>query len=81
MSCEKLEKCPFYQKKIPIDSGLGCVYRKKYCESEYSKCARYTVSKSIGDEHVPFDLYPNMIQGANQIIREKANLLTKDEAL
>lgn len=27
--CEKLDKCPFYQGKMDINSGIGAMYRKK----------------------------------------------------
>ena len=27
-TCEKLAKCPFYQGKMDINSGLGAMYRK-----------------------------------------------------
>lgn len=26
--CEKLEKCPFYQGKMSMESGLGSMYKK-----------------------------------------------------
>ena len=41
--CEKLEKCPFYQGKMSMDSGLGSMYKKKYCEGDKTTCARKTL--------------------------------------
>ena len=43
-TCEKLEKCPFYQGKMDINSGLGSMYKNKYCEGDKTTCARYIVA-------------------------------------
>lgn len=71
MKCEKLEKCPFYLQKMSMDSGLGAIYRKNYCESNKEKCARYLVATKLGPQYVPTDLYPNMQQRAKDIISSK----------
>jgi hypothetical protein len=70
MQCEKLETCPFYQEKIPIDSSLGKLFKKTYCEGDKTNCARYRVSTTVGKEFVPISLYPNMNEQADQIIKE-----------
>ncbi|MFZ7102448.1 MAG: hypothetical protein ACOWWO_07300 [Peptococcaceae bacterium] len=71
MRCEKLAGCPFYQEKMPMESGLGAMYRKKYCETDKTNCARYLIATTLGPQCVPVDLYPNMSQRAEQIIAEK----------
>lgn len=71
MPCEKLPACPFYNDKMPIDKGLGAVYRKTYCDISNKKCARYMVATTVGPAAVPLDLYPNMASRAEQIIAEK----------
>ncbi len=68
--CEKLEKCPFYQGKMNAESGLGSIYKKKYCEGDKTTCARYMVSTQVGPEFVDNHLYPNMIDRAKSIIEE-----------
>lgn len=68
MGCPNLSGCPFYNNKMPGDSALAKLYKKNYCESEYTKCARYRVSTELGKEHVPLDLYPNMFDRAEEII-------------
>ena len=72
MKCEKLERCPFYLEKMPIDSGIGALYRMNYCEKDKAKCARYKVSTTLGPEFVPIDLYPNMTDRAQQMIDENS---------
>lgn len=73
MQCEKLAGCPFYNEKMPIDSGLGAMYRKKYCESDRESCARFMVSSTVGKDYVTNSLYPNMIDQAKQIIAENGD--------
>jgi hypothetical protein len=69
MNCEKLSACPFYNDKMPIDQGLGKLIKKKYCENDKTKCARYYVSTTVGKEHVPQNLYPNMYEEAEKIVK------------
>ncbi|NLJ76208.1 MAG: hypothetical protein GX325_02980 [Peptococcaceae bacterium] len=71
MKCELLANCAFYQKKMPIESGLGAIYRQNYCEADKTKCARYIVATTLGRQHVPVDLYPNMHERAKKIIAGK----------
>lgn len=66
--CENLSKCPFYQGKMSMDSGLGSMYKKKYCEGDRFICARYMVSSKLGKEYVPSNLYPNMKEKAEEIL-------------
>ena len=37
--CEKLEKCPFYQGKMDINSEIGAMYKRKYCEGDKTVCS------------------------------------------
>ncbi len=66
--CEKLAKCPFYQGKMDMESGLGAMYKKKYCEGDKTICARYQISTTVGPEFVNNSIYPNMNAQAEKII-------------
>ena len=68
--CENFEKCPFYQGKMSIESGIGALYKKNYCEGDKTTCARYMVATTVGKEFVPLSLYPNMLDKAKKIIEE-----------
>ncbi|GAA0737692.1 hypothetical protein [Clostridium oceanicum] len=70
MKCENLDKCPFYNDKMNINSGLGLMYKRKYCEGDKTKCARYIVSSKLGKEFVPSNLYPNMNKKAEEILKD-----------
>ena len=69
-TCEKLEKCPFYQGKMDINKGLGSMYKQKYCEGDKTTCARYIVATQIGPEFVTNNLCPNMNNAANKVLAE-----------
>ena len=68
--CEKLAGCPFYQGTMDIESGLGKMYKQKYCEGDKTICARYRVATTVGKEFVTNSLYPNMDSKADKIIAE-----------
>ena len=69
--CELLKGCLFFTDKMPMENGLGALYKKKFCLGDYTNCARYMVAKAIGRENVPTDLYPNMYFRAKEIIGKK----------
>jgi hypothetical protein len=57
-----------------MDSGLGAIYKKKYCQSDNELCARWKVLQALGAQHVPDTLYPSMMDIAQQIIAlERSN--------
>lgn len=75
MVCEKLKGCPFYNDKMDIESGLGRLYKRRYCEGDKTQCARYMVFTSLGGKFVPIDLFPNMQKRAKEIISQKNRYL------
>ncbi len=68
MSCISLKGCPFFNDRMPIDSGLGLMYKNKYCLDDFKECARYKVCVALGKENVPDNLYPNMLNAAEKLI-------------
>ena len=66
--CEKFSKCPFYNDKMPCDTGIGSMYKKRYCEGDKTQCARYIVSTQCGAQFVDNSLYPNMMDKAAEIV-------------
>lgn len=69
--CEKLATCPFYNNKIVIETGIDTILKKKYCEGNKEKCARYLIFQKLGPEFVPNNLFPHMIDQAERLIAEK----------
>ena len=70
MECEMLNNCPFYNDKMDIESGLGRMYKRRYCKGDKMQCARYMVLNELGREFVPTDLFPNMHDKAEKIIAQ-----------
>jgi hypothetical protein len=66
--CECLAGCSFYHDKMPIDSGVGKMFKAKYCLGDNAQCARHNVFKKFGSGTVPKNLYPNMHDRAEKII-------------
>ncbi|MEA4986930.1 MAG: hypothetical protein VB095_02645 [Anaerovorax sp.] len=73
MICEKLNNCLFYHDKMPMEKGIGSIYKKKYCEGNYRLCARYMVFNELGESFVPISLFPNMTDVAEKIIKDEKN--------
>lgn len=69
-TCEKLPKCPFYQGQMSMESGLGSIYKKKYCEGNKLLCARYMIATTLGPDYVTNNIYPNMTEQAQKIIAQ-----------
>lgn len=69
-TCEKLAKCPFYQGKMDMETGLGSMYKKKYCEGDKTMCARYMIATKLGPEFVTNNIYPNMVDLAKNMIEK-----------
>lgn len=70
MKCEYLQGCPFYNDKMDIESGIGKMYKERYCSGNKKECARYIVREKLGAKFVPVNLYPNMHERAEKIIAE-----------
>lgn len=67
--CERFVKCPFYQDKMVIETGIGKILKKRYCEANKKECARYMVLQSIGPEYVDNSLFPHMKDRAFELIQ------------
>lgn len=72
-TCEKLAKCPFYQGKMSMETGLGSMYKQKYCEGDKTTCARYMIATKLGPEYVTNSIYPNMTDMALKMIEKNQN--------
>jgi len=70
-NCDLLEGCLFFRDKMPVEYGLGALYKKKYCLGDHTTCSRYMVAKALGREKVPTDLYPNMPDRAKELIEKE----------
>lgn len=63
MPCQNIDRCP-----MPLEEGVGPVFKKRYCNNNWEECARFQVMSAVGGKHVPRSLLPNMVNEANDII-------------
>jgi hypothetical protein len=67
--CERLLECQIVNN--PNEEVVSVeTLKEKYCNTNYSACARYKVLKSVGGDFVPNDLLPDEVERAKQIIEE-----------
>lgn len=66
--CEMLSKCIFFNDKMQNMPVMATVMKKKYCQGDFSKCARYLVCKALGREKVPSDLTPSQEDRAHKLL-------------
>ena len=71
MDCEFLAACPFYNDGMPMEHGIGAIFKKKYCLGNQQICARYVVVNELGKAFVPDVLYPNMMEMAQRILEDE----------
>ncbi|HHU33322.1 MAG TPA: hypothetical protein GXZ50_11775 [Clostridia bacterium] len=58
-NCPSLAGCPFYNDKMTDKPALANLYKRNYCEKNYTDCARWKVASALGKQAVPSDLFPN----------------------
>jgi hypothetical protein len=66
--CEKIQGCLFFNDKLADAPALADMMKQKYCKGDNSKCARYIVCIALGKENVPDNLFPSMLDRAEQIL-------------
>jgi hypothetical protein len=66
--CECLAGCLFFNDKMKDMQGVSALYKRRYCLSDSSQCARHMVFERLGKPSVPADLYPNNIDRAISIM-------------
>lgn len=66
--CKLASACVFFNDQMKDMPGASNAYKRKYCETTNSTCARFMVFKTLGKEAVPADLYPNQLIRARYII-------------
>ena len=68
-TCECVPKCPFFNDRMQGLSVMKDMMKKKYCQGDNSKCARYMVFKRKGSAAVPPDLIPNQMDRAKELLK------------
>ncbi|MCD6116541.1 hypothetical protein J7K93_05975 [bacterium] len=69
--CEFIDRCPFFNKMITTGGTLDKMYKEQFCNGTYEMCARHKIASVLGKEKVPVNIYPNMFDQAEALIRPK----------
>ena len=67
-NCELLDTCIFFNNQMPNMPAVADLMKKRYCQSEFARCARMQVVAALGRDSVPVDLFPNQNDYAQEII-------------
>jgi len=67
--CECLPRCPFFNDRMPDDTGRAAIFKRIFCLGDSHQCARRMISQRLGREQVPYDLYPHQTERVEEILR------------
>lgn len=64
-SCEMSGHCP-----IPGDQGVSAIFKKRYCDNNWTQCARYRLHRHEHSVKIPVWLLPNMADEAQSLLEQ-----------
>ena len=65
--CELHSTCGYFER---AGGAVAETLKIVYCSKNFIACARYRVATTVGRDHVPADLLPNMHVRAREIISD-----------
>ncbi|MGC4070226.1 MAG: hypothetical protein QM784_37310 [Polyangiaceae bacterium] len=68
--CEVIQKCIFFHDKMANMPDVASAMKRRLCQTDNAKCARWLVRTKLGPNSVPPDLFPNQIDRANKLIAD-----------
>ena len=71
-NCKFAEKCPFFNGKISHPKVMADLFKQRYCQGSFERCARYCVRMALGPGTCPEDLFPNQHDRAEKLITKRA---------
>jgi len=66
--CQCIPGCVFFNDRMADMPAMANSMKKRYCQGDYSACARFMVFSALGREKVPPDLYPSNVEKARVIL-------------
>jgi hypothetical protein len=64
-SCEMSGQCP-----VPGDQGVSAIFKKRYCDNNWTQCARYRLHSHEHSVRIPDWLLPNMADEAQSLLEQ-----------
>ena len=78
MKCEKMQSCEFIEYMSNTVPYTISMVRITYCEFNKSNCARYNMSKLLGDLEMPIDLWPSNTMKVLELMEVKFRARQKE---
>jgi hypothetical protein len=66
--CESISTCIFFHDNMASMPDIAAMMKRRLCQGDNSKCARWIVRSKLGPASVPSDLFPNQIDRANKLV-------------
>lgn len=67
--CTMTSECLFFNDKMANMPSTASMMKRKYCQGDFTLCARYIVQAALGKKNVPADLNPSQVDKAKLLIR------------
>lgn len=67
--CERLNACPFFSGRMENMPSVAGLMKHMFCFGDRTQCARYQVASA--GLPIPADLFPNDLERAQDILRDK----------
>lgn len=64
-NCEMSGQCP-----VPGNQGVSAIFKKRYCNTNWTQCARYRLHQHEHSVRIPDWLLPNMAQEAQSLLEQ-----------
>lgn len=69
ISCELLEQCLFFSEPTAQMPSTAKALKARYCTGGgHHACARYIISRKLGKEQIPEDLFPNQLDRLLEVL-------------
>ncbi|GAB4273902.1 MAG: hypothetical protein Kow0056_01500 [Coriobacteriia bacterium] len=67
-ACPHLPGCPVFETRMDRLPGIASLFRTRYCETAFDRCARRMAYETLGPGAVPAGLMPNDHEGLRRMM-------------
>lgn len=70
-ACQYFDNCRYFKERMSTMPSTMKLVQHNYCEKLYDECARFKVTRALGESAVPDDLSPSDMERADAFIRQQ----------
>ena len=67
-TCDYTKTCVFFNELMADMPSSVAAYKKRYCQGDFQRCARYMAREALGVDAVPLNLFPNQQERMAKIL-------------